>query len=99
MISAEAYMGAEPIVEALRNGAQIVITGRVADQSIVLAPMMYEFGWAPLDHHHLGIGNGLGHLLECGAQVTGGSFPDLGFKHVPAPWTFACPIAQLQAEG
>src|SRR3546814_4181497 len=78
MISAEAYMGAEPIVEALRNGAQIVITGRVADPSIFMAPMMYEFGWDPLDHHHLGIGNGLGHLLECGAQVTGGYFSDPG---------------------
>ncbi|AEC18611.1 hypothetical protein PT7_0071 [Pusillimonas sp. T7-7] len=99
MISAEAYMGAEPIVEALRNGAQIVITGRVADPSIFMAPMMYEFGWDPLDHHHLGIGNGLGHLLECGAQVTGGYFSDPGFKDVPDPWNFGFPIAEVQADG
>src|SRR3546814_7820968 len=84
MIPAEAYMGAEPIVEALRNGAQIVITGRVEDPSIFMAPMMYEFGWAPLDHHHLGIGNSLGPLLECGAQVTGGYFSDPGFKRSEA---------------
>ena len=99
MISAEAYMGAEPIVEALRQGAQIVMTGRVADPSIFMAPMMYEFGWDPLDHHLLGSGNGLGHLLECGAQVTGGYFTDPGFKDVPDPWNFGFPIAEVQADG
>lgn len=99
MISAEAYMGAEPIVQALRNGAQIVITGRVADPSIFMAPMMYEFGWDPLDHMHVGAGNGLGHLLECGAQVTGGYFSDPGFKDVPEPWNFGFPIAEVSADG
>lgn len=99
MISAEAYMGAEPIVEALRNGAQIVITGRVADPSIFMAPMMYEFGWDPLDHMRVGAGNGLGHLLECGAQVTGGYFSDPGFKDVPEPWNFGFPIAEVQENG
>lgn len=99
MISAEAYMGAEPIVEALRNGAQIVITGRVADPSIFMAPMMYEFGWDPLDHMRVGAGNGLGHLLECGAQVTGGYFSDPGFKDVPDPWNFGFPIAEVQEDG
>ncbi len=99
LISAEAYLGAEPIVEALRAGARIVITGRVADPSIFMAPMMYEFGWDPLDHDRLGAGNGIGHLLECGAQVTGGYFSDPGFKDVPEPWNFGFPIAEVQSDG
>lgn len=99
LISAEAYLGAEPIVEALRAGARIVVTGRVADPSIFMAPMMYEFGWDPLDHDRVGAGNGIGHLLECGAQVTGGYFSDPGFKDVPEPWNFAFPIAEVEANG
>jgi hypothetical protein len=99
LISAEAYLGAEPIVQALKEGAQIVITGRVADPSIFMAPMAFEFGWDPLDHVHLGRGNGLGHLLECGAQVTGGYFSDPGFKDVPEPWNFGFPIAEVDADG
>jgi hypothetical protein len=99
MVSAEAYMGAEPIVEALGEGADIVVTGRVADPSIFMAPMMHEFGWDPLDHARLGAGNGLGHLLECGAQVTGGYFSDPGFKDVPEPWNLAFPIAEVSPDG
>jgi len=99
LISAEAYLGAEPIVEALRAGARIVVTGRVADPSIFMAPMMYEFGWDPLDHARVGAGTGIGHLLECGAQITGGYFSDPGFKEVPEPWNFAFPIAEVEANG
>lgn len=99
MISAEAYMGAEPIVQALREGAQIVFTGRVADPSIFLAPMMFEFGWDALDHDKLGAGSAIGHLLECGAQVTGGYFADPGFKDVPEPWNFGFPIAEVTPDG
>lgn len=99
LISAEAYMGAEPIVEALKNGAQIVITGRVADPSIFMAPMMHEFGWEASDYERLGAGSGLGHLLECGAQVTGGYFADPGFKDVDEPWNFGFPIAEVSADG
>lgn len=99
LISAEVYLGAEPIVQALRAGAQIVVTGRVADPSIFLAPMMHEFGWDPLDHAKLGAGSGLGHLLECGAQVTGGYFSDPGFKDVPEPWNLGFPIAEVRADG
>ena len=99
LISAEAYQGAEPIVEALRSGARIVVTGRVADPSIFMAPMMFEFGWDPLDHAKLGAGNGIGHLMECGAQVTGGYFSDPGFKDVPEPWNFGFPIAEVEANG
>ena len=99
LISAEAYQGAEPIVEALKAGARIVVTGRVADPSIFMAPMMYEFGWDPLDHERVGAGTGIGHLLECGAQITGGYFSDPGFKDVPEPWNFAFPIAEVEANG
>lgn len=99
LISAEVYLGAEPIVEALKGGARIVVTGRVADPSIFMAPLMFEFGWDPLDHAKLGLGNGLGHLLECGAQVTGGYFPDPGFKDVPEPWNLAFPIAEVGEDG
>jgi hypothetical protein len=99
IVSAEVYLGAEPIVAALRQGAQIVVTGRAADPSIFMAPMMYEFGWNALDHAHLGAGNGIGHLMECGAQVTGGYFSDPGFKDVPRPWDLAFPIAEVQPDG
>jgi Acyclic terpene utilisation family protein AtuA len=99
LVSAEVYLGAEPIVAALKQGSQIVVTGRVADPSIFMAPMMYEFGWDALDHTHLGAGNGLGHLMECGAQVTGGYFADPGFKDVPEPWNFAFPIVEVEADG
>jgi len=99
MVSAEAYLGAEPIVEALNRGAHIVVSGRVADPSIFMAPMMYEFGWDAMDHARLGAGNGLGHLMECGAQVTGGYFADPGFKDVPEPWNLAFPIVEVEQDG
>jgi Acyclic terpene utilisation family protein AtuA len=99
LVSAEVYLGAEPIVAALKQGAHIVVTGRVADPSIFMAPMMHEFGWDALDHAHLGRGNGIGHLLECGAQVTGGYFSDPGFKDVPEPWNLAFPIAEVESDG
>jgi hypothetical protein len=99
MISAEAYLGAEPIVEALGAGADIVVTGRVADPSLFLAPLMHEFGWRADDHVRLGQGSGIGHLLECGAQVTGGYFADPGFKDVPSPWDLAFPIAEVEPDG
>ena len=99
LVSAEAYLGAEPIVEALRQGAQIVITGRVADPSLFMAPMMHEFGWDPADHVRLGRGIGLGHLMECGSQVTGGYFPDPGFKDMPEPWNLGFPIIEVEEDG
>jgi hypothetical protein len=99
MVSAEAYLGAEPIVEALRQGARVVMTSRVADPSLFLAPLMHEFGWDPLDFARLGPGTGVGHLLECGAQVTGGYFADPGFKDVPDPWDLGFPIAEVEPDG
>ncbi len=99
IVSAEAYLGAEPLAQALTQGAHVVVSGRVADPSLFMAPMMYEFGWDPLDHIRLGRGNGIGHLMECGAQVTGGYFPDPGFKDVPQPWDLAFPIAEVDSDG
>ncbi len=99
IISAEAYLGAEPMVAALQQGAQIVVTTRVADPSIFLAPMMHEFGWDPLDHARVGAGSAIGHILECGAQSTGGYFSDPGLKDVPEPWNLAFPIAEVEESG
>lgn len=98
LVSAEAYLGAEPIVDALQQGAQIVVTGRVADPSLFAAPMMHEFGWTIDDVESLGFANGIGHLLECGAQITGGYFADPGFKDVPEPWNLAFPIAEVSQD-
>ncbi|HEX7969796.1 MAG TPA: acyclic terpene utilization AtuA family protein [Stellaceae bacterium] len=99
IVSAEAYLGAAPIVAALSQGADIVLTGRVADPSLFLAPMMHEFHWRDDDWERLGMGSGIGHLLECGAQVTGGYFVDPGYKDVPDPWNLAFPIAEVGADG
>ncbi|WEE77696.1 DUF1446 domain-containing protein [Comamonas testosteroni] len=99
LISAEAYLGAAPIADALAKGAQIVVTGRVADPSLFLAPMVHEFGWDLLDHERIGAGSAIGHLMECGAQITGGYFADPGLKDVPDPWNLAFPIAEVDAEG
>lgn len=99
IVSAEAYLGAEGIVEALAEGAQIVVTGRVSDPSLFLAPLIHEFGWDPLDHEIIGQGAGIGHLLECGAQVTGGYFVDPGYKDVNEPWNLAFPIAECCEDG
>lgn len=99
LISAEPYAGAEAIVQALDQGADIVVTGRVADPSLFLAPMMHHFGWRADDWARLGQGSGIGHLLECGAQVTGGYFSDPGYKDVPEPWNLAFPYADVREDG
>lgn len=99
IVSAEAYLGAEPIVAALDQGAQVVVTGRVADPSLFLAPMMHAFGWAPDDAARLGQGAGIGHLMECAAQVTGGYFADPGYKDVERPWDLGFPIAEVAPDG
>ncbi len=71
----------------------------MADPSIFLAPMMHEFGWDPLDHARVGAGSAIGHILECGAQSTGGYFSDPGLKDVPEPWNLAFPIAEVEESG
>jgi len=74
LLSANVYFGAMPIVEALKRGADIVITGRTTDTGLTLAPMIYEFGWNQNDYDLMAAGTVAGHILECGAQSTGGNF-------------------------
>jgi hypothetical protein len=84
LVSANAYIGAEPIVLALAAGADVVITGRAADPSLFVAPLVREFGWAVDDWPMLGRGTLVGHLLECAGQITGGYFADPGVNDVPS---------------
>ena len=83
VISANAYIGVAPIVEALKGGADVVITGRAADPAMFMAPLIHEFGWAMDDWTMLGRGALVGHLLECAGQVTGGYFADPGVEGRP----------------
>jgi hypothetical protein len=99
LVSANAYLGAEPIVEALRDDADIVLTGRVGDPALFLAPLIHEFGWAPDDWTRLGRGTLVGHLLECAGQVTGGYFADPGIKDVPDLARLGFPLAEVGADG
>ncbi len=99
IVSANAYIGAEPMVEALNNGADIVIAGRVSDPSLFLSIMMHEFKWAANDWTHLGKGTILGHLLECAGQITGGYFADPGFRDVPNLARLGFPIAEISEDG
>jgi hypothetical protein len=99
ILSANVYLGAAGIVEALKNGANIIITGRVADPALFMAPLIYEFGWSMDDWHKLGIGTGVGHLLECAGQVTGGYYADPGKKDVPDPAHLGFPIAEVAEDG
>lgn len=99
IISANAYIGAAGIVEALENGADIIITGRVADPALTVAPLVYEFGWSMEDYDKLGKATIAGHLLECAGQVTGGYFCDPGFKDVDDLWNLGFPIAEFSEDG
>ena len=99
MVSANAYLGAEPIVEALQDGADVVITGRVADPALFIAPAIHEFGWDMNDWNLVGQATVMGHLLECAGQVTGGYFADPGYKDVPDPARLGFPIAEVRADG
>jgi len=99
LISANAYLGADGIVDALRADADVVITGRVADPSLFLAPQMFEFGWAADDWQRLGRGTLVGHLLECAGQVSGGYFADPGFKDVDDLARLGFPLAEIDADG
>lgn len=76
LLSANVYFGCRPIVEALKEGADIVVTGRVTDTGLTLAPMVYEFGWDPKNNNLMAAGTVAGHIIECGAQVSGGNFTD-----------------------
>lgn len=95
---ASAYLGARPIVDALAAGADVVITGRVADASLFLAPLIHEFGWAFDDWDRLAAGVVVGHLLECSGQVTGGNYSGPWWTN-PDPMRVAFPIAEVEASG
>lgn len=99
IIAANLYLGAAPIAQALGEGADIVVTGRVADSALALGPLVHAFGWAPNDWDRLAAGTLAGHLLECGAQVTGGYFADPGFKNVPRLAEIGYPIAEISSGG
>jgi hypothetical protein len=95
--SANAYFGATPVVRALERGAQFVVTGRVTDTGITLAPMIHHFGWGPTDYDQLAAGIVAGHILECGAQSTGGNFTD--WRDVPSFDRVGYPIVEVSADG
>ncbi|MFN4112211.1 MAG: acyclic terpene utilization AtuA family protein, partial [Ignavibacteria bacterium] len=98
LLSANVYFGSEPIVEALKLGAQIVITGRTTDTGLTLAPMVYEFGWNYENFDLMAAGTVAGHILECGAQSTGGNF--LGdWESVPDMAEIGFPIAEAYPDG
>ena len=99
IVSANAYLGAQPIAGALREGAQVVVCGRVADPSLAVGPILAHYGWAEDDWDRLGRATMAGHLLECGAQVTGGYFADPGLKDVERLHEVGFPIVQVDAQG
>jgi len=99
LVSANAYVGAAPMVDALANGADVIITGRVADPSMFLAPQIHEFGWSQDDWDKIGKGTAVGHLLECGGQVTGGYYAEPGKKDVADLARLGFPIAEVSEDG
>ena len=98
-VCANVYQGAFEIADAIRSGAQIVVTGRVADPSLTLGPAIAHFGWRRDQWDQLAGATMAGHLLECGAQVTGGYFADPGMKDVPGLDDVGFPIAEIAADG
>ena len=95
--TANVYIGAEPIVEALGLGADIVITGRATDPSVVLAPMIHEFGWSMDDMDRLAAGTVAGHIVECGAQCTGGNY--VHWREIPDMARIGYPVIEASPDG
>lgn len=99
VISANAYLGADALLPALADGADVIITGRVADPSLFLAPLIHRFGWRIADADRMARGTAVGHLLECAGQVSGGYFADPGKKDVRALATLGFPFADVDSDG
>jgi hypothetical protein len=99
IVAANVYLGAGPIAEALDRGADVVVTGRVADSALALGPLMHAFRWRGDDWDRLAAGTLAGHLLECGSQITGGYFADPPFKTVPGMAELGYPIAEIDESG
>lgn len=99
LVSANAYLGAEAIADALLAGAEIVVCGRVSDPSLTVGPALAHHGWARDDWDRLARATMAGHLLECGAQVSGGYYADPGVKDVPGLARLGYPIAEIDADG
>jgi hypothetical protein len=97
LVSLNAYLGSGPIVQALEMGAEIVITGRVADACLTVGPALYEFGWQADDYQKVGVATAAGHLIECGAQVTGGLWTH--WEKVERFAEIGYPIAELDEGG
>jgi hypothetical protein len=95
--SANVYIGAQPIVEALERGADIIVTGRASDPSLVVAPLVYEFGWSMEDYDKLAAGTIMGHIVECGPQCTGGNF--CGWREVEDFARIGYPVIEASADG
>ncbi len=96
--SANVYFGAAPIAGALAEGAQIVVTGRCTDTGLALAPMIHEFGWAPDDWNKVAAGTVAGHIIECGAQTTGGNC-QLDWQSIPDFWDIGYPVVEASEDG
>ena len=99
IVAANLYLGARPIAEAFDRGADIVVTGRVVDSALALGPLVHAFQWRWDDWDRLAAGTLAGHLLECGAQITGGYFADPGVKDVPGLPEVGYPLAEIDADG
>lgn len=97
LVTANAYLGAEPLVETIRAGADLIVTGRVADPSLTVAPCAAHFGWSKEDYHRLAGATIAGHLIECGTQVTGGISTD--WLDLPDPANIGYPVAEVSADG
>lgn len=98
ILSANAYIGAFPIAEALSTGADVVITGRCADAALALAPMIHEFGWKEDDWNRLSAGIVAGHIVECGTQCTGGN-SQVDWQTLPDPANIGYPIVEADPDG
>lgn len=99
ILSANAYLGTQSLVEALENDADVILCGRVADPSLFLAPLIHEFKWNSDDYLLLGKGTLVGHLLECAGQICGGYYSNGDQKQIPDLWNLGFPYAEINSEG